>query len=267
MVRCVINQCSVVPQENLLERIHLNIVPDAETDSCTSRSCITHQKFAMTLYEQVLLSLSFSLSIYIILTGLHIYVKKLSKIITKIRKFFLSLSFSPSLSFSFFLSFFLSLSLSFAYALIYSPTLSRCYLSAQNTVSRHYYNCVCVCVCVKYVLCGWGLDCCHSKVAPNQSGWHSDGYRGIQIHRMRAHTHTHTHTHNGCPSHWGMVTRVKNLCFTLYGDSQFFPFVSFPDLDTHTNQKQFCLTTNRLVSLTMKPAEEGFVLAQRGLLC
>ncbi|KAI4900161.1 hypothetical protein NFI96_023888 [Prochilodus magdalenae] len=38
--------------ENILERIHLHIVPDAETDSCTSKSCITHQKFAMTLYEQ-----------------------------------------------------------------------------------------------------------------------------------------------------------------------------------------------------------------------
>uniref|UniRef100_A0AAY4DSD4 USP domain-containing protein n=1 Tax=Denticeps clupeoides TaxID=299321 RepID=A0AAY4DSD4_9TELE len=38
--------------ENILERIHLHIVPNAETDSCTSKSCITHQKFAMTLYEQ-----------------------------------------------------------------------------------------------------------------------------------------------------------------------------------------------------------------------
>ncbi|XP_056316776.1 inactive ubiquitin carboxyl-terminal hydrolase 53 [Danio aesculapii] len=38
--------------ENILERIHLHIAPDAETDACTSKSCITHQKFAMTLYEQ-----------------------------------------------------------------------------------------------------------------------------------------------------------------------------------------------------------------------
>uniref|UniRef100_W5K4B1 Ubiquitin specific peptidase 53 n=1 Tax=Astyanax mexicanus TaxID=7994 RepID=W5K4B1_ASTMX len=38
--------------ENILQRIHLHIVPDAETDACTSKSCITHQKFAMTLYEQ-----------------------------------------------------------------------------------------------------------------------------------------------------------------------------------------------------------------------
>ncbi|XP_076144576.1 ubiquitin carboxyl-terminal hydrolase 53 [Alosa pseudoharengus] len=38
--------------ENILERIHLHIVPDADIDSCTSKSCITHQKFAMTLYEQ-----------------------------------------------------------------------------------------------------------------------------------------------------------------------------------------------------------------------
>ncbi|XP_026071734.1 inactive ubiquitin carboxyl-terminal hydrolase 53-like [Carassius auratus] len=38
--------------ENILERIHLHIAPDAEIDACTSKSCITHQKFAMTLYEQ-----------------------------------------------------------------------------------------------------------------------------------------------------------------------------------------------------------------------
>ncbi|XP_019899482.2 inactive ubiquitin carboxyl-terminal hydrolase 53 isoform X2 [Esox lucius] len=37
--------------ENILERIHLHIVSDT-TDACTSKSCITHQKFAMTLYEQ-----------------------------------------------------------------------------------------------------------------------------------------------------------------------------------------------------------------------
>ncbi|XP_029941963.1 inactive ubiquitin carboxyl-terminal hydrolase 53 isoform X2 [Salarias fasciatus] len=37
--------------ENILDRIHLHIVPE-ETDACTSKSCITHQKFAMTLYEQ-----------------------------------------------------------------------------------------------------------------------------------------------------------------------------------------------------------------------
>ncbi|XP_042368149.1 inactive ubiquitin carboxyl-terminal hydrolase 53-like [Plectropomus leopardus] len=37
--------------ENILDRIHLHIVPE-ETDACTSKSCITHQKFAMSLYEQ-----------------------------------------------------------------------------------------------------------------------------------------------------------------------------------------------------------------------
>nr|XP_046236439.1 inactive ubiquitin carboxyl-terminal hydrolase 53 isoform X2 [Scatophagus argus] len=37
--------------ENILEKIHLHIVPE-ESDSCTSKSCITHQKFAMSLYEQ-----------------------------------------------------------------------------------------------------------------------------------------------------------------------------------------------------------------------
>lgn len=40
-------------QENILERIHLHIVSDPTTDSCCSKSCITHQKFAMMLYEQV----------------------------------------------------------------------------------------------------------------------------------------------------------------------------------------------------------------------
>ncbi|XP_076998549.1 ubiquitin carboxyl-terminal hydrolase 53 isoform X2 [Tamandua tetradactyla] len=39
-------------QENILERIHFHIVPSKDSDMCTSKSCITHQKFAMTLYEQ-----------------------------------------------------------------------------------------------------------------------------------------------------------------------------------------------------------------------
>ncbi|XP_069782705.1 inactive ubiquitin carboxyl-terminal hydrolase 53-like [Narcine bancroftii] len=38
--------------ENILERIHLHIVSDTEMDTCTAKCCITHQKFAMTLYEQ-----------------------------------------------------------------------------------------------------------------------------------------------------------------------------------------------------------------------
>nr|XP_023650065.1 inactive ubiquitin carboxyl-terminal hydrolase 53-like [Paramormyrops kingsleyae]XP_023650066.1 inactive ubiquitin carboxyl-terminal hydrolase 53-like [Paramormyrops kingsleyae]XP_023650067.1 inactive ubiquitin carboxyl-terminal hydrolase 53-like [Paramormyrops kingsleyae]XP_023650068.1 inactive ubiquitin carboxyl-terminal hydrolase 53-like [Paramormyrops kingsleyae]XP_023650069.1 inactive ubiquitin carboxyl-terminal hydrolase 53-like [Paramormyrops kingsleyae] len=38
--------------ENILERIHMHIAPDSDSDGCTSKSCITHQKFAMTLYEQ-----------------------------------------------------------------------------------------------------------------------------------------------------------------------------------------------------------------------
>ncbi|KAF5889520.1 inactive ubiquitin carboxyl-terminal hydrolase 53-like, partial [Clarias magur] len=37
--------------ENILQRIHLHLVCDSG-ESCSSRSCITHQKFAMTLYEQ-----------------------------------------------------------------------------------------------------------------------------------------------------------------------------------------------------------------------
>ncbi|XP_029006419.1 inactive ubiquitin carboxyl-terminal hydrolase 53 isoform X2 [Betta splendens] len=38
--------------ENILERIHLHIVSDTATSACSSKSCITHQKFAMMLYEQ-----------------------------------------------------------------------------------------------------------------------------------------------------------------------------------------------------------------------
>ncbi|XP_040003229.1 inactive ubiquitin carboxyl-terminal hydrolase 53 isoform X2 [Xiphias gladius] len=38
--------------ENILERIHLHTVSDTATDACSSKSCITHQKFAMMLYEQ-----------------------------------------------------------------------------------------------------------------------------------------------------------------------------------------------------------------------
>uniref|UniRef100_A0A250Y6X5 ubiquitinyl hydrolase 1 n=1 Tax=Castor canadensis TaxID=51338 RepID=A0A250Y6X5_CASCN len=38
--------------ENILEKIHFHLVPSRDADMCTSRSCITHQKFAMTLYEQ-----------------------------------------------------------------------------------------------------------------------------------------------------------------------------------------------------------------------
>ncbi|XP_043917587.1 inactive ubiquitin carboxyl-terminal hydrolase 53 [Protopterus annectens] len=42
--------------ENILERIHFHIVPSNERETCTSKSCITHQKFAMTLYEQCVCS-------------------------------------------------------------------------------------------------------------------------------------------------------------------------------------------------------------------
>ncbi|KAM6972465.1 inactive ubiquitin carboxyl-terminal hydrolase 53 [Aplochiton taeniatus] len=38
--------------ENILERIHLHTVSDTATESCQSKSCITHQKFVMMLYEQ-----------------------------------------------------------------------------------------------------------------------------------------------------------------------------------------------------------------------
>jgi len=46
------DKSDVLSQENILERIHLHIVPE-ETDACTSKSCITHQKFALSIYEQV----------------------------------------------------------------------------------------------------------------------------------------------------------------------------------------------------------------------
>ncbi|XP_038167377.1 inactive ubiquitin carboxyl-terminal hydrolase 53 isoform X3 [Arvicola amphibius] len=38
--------------ENILSRIHFHLVPNRDEDMCTSKSCVTHQKFAMTLYEQ-----------------------------------------------------------------------------------------------------------------------------------------------------------------------------------------------------------------------
>ncbi|XP_066240489.1 inactive ubiquitin carboxyl-terminal hydrolase 53 isoform X1 [Saccopteryx leptura] len=38
--------------ENILERIHFHIVPGRDADMCTSRCCVAHRKFAMTLYEQ-----------------------------------------------------------------------------------------------------------------------------------------------------------------------------------------------------------------------
>lgn len=38
--------------ENILARIHFHLVPNRDADMCTSKSCVTHQKFAMTLYEQ-----------------------------------------------------------------------------------------------------------------------------------------------------------------------------------------------------------------------
>uniref|UniRef100_A0A8C6PVD3 USP domain-containing protein n=1 Tax=Nothobranchius furzeri TaxID=105023 RepID=A0A8C6PVD3_NOTFU len=53
--------------ENILERIHLHIVSE-ETDACTSQSCITHQKFAMALYEQVRANRCYSHPTYISLS-------------------------------------------------------------------------------------------------------------------------------------------------------------------------------------------------------
>lgn len=40
-------------QENLLMRIHFHISDETKEDICTAKHCIPHQKFAMTLFEQV----------------------------------------------------------------------------------------------------------------------------------------------------------------------------------------------------------------------
>ena len=41
------------PQENILMRIHFHISDETKEDICTAKHCIPHQKFAMTLFEQV----------------------------------------------------------------------------------------------------------------------------------------------------------------------------------------------------------------------
>jgi len=46
---CVI----VVLQENILTRIHKHLAHDVDEDSCQEQHCIPHQKFAMTVIEQV----------------------------------------------------------------------------------------------------------------------------------------------------------------------------------------------------------------------
>ncbi|KAM4599420.1 ubiquitin carboxyl-terminal hydrolase 54-like isoform 3-T3 [Fundulus diaphanus] len=42
--------------ENILMRIHFHIADETKEDICTSRHCIPHQKFAMTLFEQCVCS-------------------------------------------------------------------------------------------------------------------------------------------------------------------------------------------------------------------
>lgn len=44
---------SMLLQENILMRIHFHIADETKEDICTARHCIPHQKFAMTLFEQV----------------------------------------------------------------------------------------------------------------------------------------------------------------------------------------------------------------------
>ncbi|POI34582.1 hypothetical protein CIB84_001666, partial [Bambusicola thoracicus] len=38
--------------ENLLMRIHFHIADETKEDICTAPHCVSHQKFAMTLFEQ-----------------------------------------------------------------------------------------------------------------------------------------------------------------------------------------------------------------------
>ncbi|XP_032824894.2 uncharacterized protein LOC116950878 [Petromyzon marinus] len=42
--------------ENLLLRIHFHLVGDVREDLCTARHCVTHQKFAMNMFEQCVCS-------------------------------------------------------------------------------------------------------------------------------------------------------------------------------------------------------------------
>lgn len=75
--RCVLVGCSPLPvgdlsafvfscQENLLMRIHFHIADETKEDICTAPHCISHQKFAMTLFEQVNLYLGLFLEAYFI---------------------------------------------------------------------------------------------------------------------------------------------------------------------------------------------------------
>jgi len=43
----------VVLQENILTRIHKHLAHDVDEASCQELHCIPHQKFAMTIVEQV----------------------------------------------------------------------------------------------------------------------------------------------------------------------------------------------------------------------
>lgn len=46
-------------------RIHFHIADESKEDICTAQHCISHQKFAMTLFEQVdpLILMSWTLSL------------------------------------------------------------------------------------------------------------------------------------------------------------------------------------------------------------
>lgn len=52
-VRLHLHSGSACSQENILMRIHFHISDETKEDVCTARHCIPHQKFAMTLFEQV----------------------------------------------------------------------------------------------------------------------------------------------------------------------------------------------------------------------
>lgn len=50
---CVNILAIILSQENILMRIHFHISDETKEDICTAKHCIPHQKFAMTLFEQV----------------------------------------------------------------------------------------------------------------------------------------------------------------------------------------------------------------------
>lgn len=53
-------------QENILNRIHYHIANSYNEDACNAPHCIPHQKFAMTVFDQVHCFISLILSFQIV---------------------------------------------------------------------------------------------------------------------------------------------------------------------------------------------------------